>query len=301
MANVLLASWRPGSLKQYMTYITQWKAYCKKEGVDSINPPLLEGAKFLTSLHERGVGHSALRTACSALSAELSPMGHVTFGKQPMIKRLMKGFFNKNPSLPKYTCTYDANIVLQHVRTYDHGDLGQLTKKLATLLSLVASTRSQTLHLIDIDYIMKSDTTMEVYIPSITKGTTVRTHIEPLKLDKFPEPDLCVYKCLEDYLSSTEALRKGAKNLFISYVTPHKAVSVSTIRRWLKDTLRESGIDITVFSAHSTRSSSTSKAEARGVSLQQIAKAAGWSNGRTFATHYKKPIEPSYSSVILTQ
>ena len=52
----------------------------------------------------------------------------------------------------------------------------------------------------------------------------------------------------------------------------------------------DAGIDITVFTPHSTRAASTSKANNLGLSIKDIAKAAGWKGGSTFQRYYKFPI-----------
>ena len=46
------------------------------------------------------------------------------------------------------------------------------------------------------------------------------------------------------------------------------------------------GIDITVFTRHSVRSASTSKANNIGLSIKDIQKAAGWKGSSTFREHY---------------
>ena len=56
--------------------------------------------------------------------------------------------------------------------------------------------------------------------------------------------------------------------------------------------LEGAGIDVTFFfSAHSTRSVSTSAAISRDVTLSCISNAAGWSNERTLSKFCHKPIE----------
>ena len=51
------------------------------------------------------------------------------------------------------------------------------------------------------------------------------------------------------------------------------------------------GIDTTVFGPRSSRSASTaSKAQTSGLQLNDIMKAAGWTNKKTFARFYNKPI-----------
>lgn len=76
--------------------------------------------------------------------------------------------------------------------------------------------------------------------------------------------------------------------LFISYVPPHKAVSRDTLSRWLKEVLKASGIDLRVYSAHSTRAAATSAACNRDIPVEEILKTAGWSSEKTFAKFYKR-------------
>ena len=77
-------------------------------------------------------------------------------------------------------------------------------------------------------------------------------------------------------------------------------MSKDTVARWIKTTLKHSGIDTEQFTCHSTRSASTSCAEAAGLSLEQIMQAAGWSTSSTFAKFYDKNIETvNFGSVIL--
>ena len=54
--------------------------------------------------------------------------------------------------------------------------------------------------------------------------------------------------------------------------------------------LSNSGIDTNVFSAYSTRSASVSAANLKGVPLDKILLAGGWSHASTFSKYYNKPI-----------
>ena len=58
----------------------------------------------------------------------------------------------------------------------------------------------------------------------------------------------------------------------------------------MKNTLQLAGIDINVFTSHSTRTASAPKAKSIGVSLAYINKVAGWSNRKTFRQFYNKNI-----------
>ena len=55
--------------------------------------------------------------------------------------------------------------------------------------------------------------------------------------------------------------------------------------------MKSAGLDITIYSSHSTRAASTSSFKAKGFSVEEIMKVAGWSNSGTFATFYHEPID----------
>ena len=79
--------------------------------------------------------------------------------------------------------------------------------------------------------------------------------------------------------------------LFISFVKPHKAVTSSSITRWLRTVLEEAGIDSSIFGAHSTCGASTSAAARGGVTLEDILKAANWSSESVFQRFYHKEVD----------
>ena len=58
--------------------------------------------------------------------------------------------------------------------------------------------------------------------------------------------------------------------MFIPYVKPHKEITTATLVRWIKEVLKLSGIDVTLFKAHSVRSASTSALYSRGANLSEI-------------------------------
>ena len=76
----------------------------------------------------------------------------------------------------------------------------------------------------------------------------------------------------------------------ISFKPPHKAVTSTTISRWVVNVLKEAAVNASVLSAYSTRSAASSKASDKGLNLAEISKATGWSNAKTFAMFYKKTI-----------
>lgn len=73
--DILVASWRPGTTKQYQTYLGKWQEYCEEHSFDRFEPGMENAIEFLVS-YTSGLGYSAINTACSALSTVLV-MEHV--------------------------------------------------------------------------------------------------------------------------------------------------------------------------------------------------------------------------------
>ena len=70
---------------------------------------------------------------------------------------------------------------------------------------------------------------------------------------------------------------------------------------WASYTFKKAGIHIKAFKTHSLRSASTSNSLSGGLSLTEIAEAAGWANVKMFGKFYNKPVmENNFSNFLLT-
>ncbi len=96
------------------------------------------------------------------------------------------------------------------------------------------------------------------------------------------------------YLDRTDCFRGATdEHFFVTYGAPHNGASRASIRRWIKDMLRDAGIDLDIFKAHSTRAAATSAASASNVPLDTILRTGGWSSATTFTRFYNLPIVPA--------
>lgn len=305
MTDIVLASWRLGTAKQYSVYLKKWKVYCDKKNLDSFNPGIIPAIEFLGSLHKQGLGYSAINTARSALSSILPYENGITFGDHPLVCRTLKGIFELKPALPKYSQIWDVNTVLEYFRKLGcpgEVNLKQLTLKLTMLLCLMTGQRCQTIYYMDITYIQKLDNQYRVTIQHKLKQTKAGKHLAPLDLMAFPEdPRICIVQHLEEYLKRTVQLREKHTQLLISYVKPNRPVSKDTVSRWVKEVLHLAGIDTKVYGSHSSRAASTSFCQQKGLDLVTIMKSAGWSNVGTFARFYDKPLESPNFGLALVQ
>ena len=85
--------------------------------------------------------------------------------------------------------------------------------------------------------------------------------MELLSFAAYEKESLCVIACLREYIDRARTLRGTNTKLLISFCKSHNAVTTSTVGRWLKETLRLSGVDIAVFKSHSVRVATVSAAK----------------------------------------
>ena len=77
----------------------------------------------------------------------------------------------------------------------------------------------------------------------------------------------------------------------MSFIRPHKAVTSSSVARWLKTILKEARIDTSIFGAHSTRGVSALAAAKAGVTTGDILKAAKWNSESVFQRFYLESVD----------
>lgn len=245
---------------------------------------------FLTQQFNSGCSYGSLNSHRSALSLILD--GKI--GSDEDVKRLLKGAYRLKPSRPKYTYTWDPQQVLNFVSNwYPNDDLSleKITEKLVVLLAICTAHRVQTLSLIRLENIVINQNGVKIGITDIIKTSAVGREQPVLYLPFFMDNiSICPATTLKDYISVTETLRtENLGRLILTYKKPHKPATSQSISRWIKKVLADSGVDVTKFTAHSTRHASTSAAHAAGVSIDIIRKTAGWANSsNTFARFYNR-------------
>lgn len=285
----MLSSLTENTYKQYDCSIKLWVNYCKQNCFDYMIGSVSTIIEFLSDCYKKGAKYGTLNSHKSAL--------HFVFPKtlnDDDLKRFMKGIFRLRPPAPRYNVTWDPNVVLDNLGKKwpnDQLNLEMLAKKTLTLLALVTAHRVQTFSLININNIKIQEANVLIAIPDLIKTSRVNSLQPLLKLPFYNEkPEICPARSLLEYLNKTKLLRNSS-NLFISFRKPFSKVTSQTLSNWIKSTLTESGVDTSLFSAHSTRHSSTSSASRLGVSLEVIRKTAGWSeSSKVFAKFYNKEV-----------
>ena len=219
----------------------------------------------------------------------------VVLGQHPIITRLLKGIYNVRPPLPRYNGTWNVQTALNYLESL--GETKNLTLKLLTmktvfLLAITSPSRSADLSQLDIER-MKTGTNGITFLPaSLAKQSRQGRPIAEFFFPSFqPNATICPVHTLQVYLTTTRPLRGAESRLFVSFIKPHKAVTSSTIARWLWITLEQSGIDSSIFGTHSTRGASASAAAKGGITTEDILKAANWSSESVFQRFYHKEVD----------
>lgn len=248
------------------------------------------------------LSYSVVNTHKSMLFQTLPFFGVKWVSFSILIPKLMKGYFNIRPTRPKQLFTWDVSTVLQYLFSLypvSKLSLKLLTYKLIALIALTTAARAQTISALDIRFMSKFLDKYVFQIQQLLKTSKPGKPLPRVALYKFEKPQLCVLHTLDEYLARTSAVRKSSK-LFISYKT-FTNVTTCTLARWLKEVLFLSGIDVSMFTAHSFRGAAASKALGAGVSIKNVLETANWASARTFYKYYFKDIAPvnNFASSVL--
>ena len=224
-------------------------------------------------------------------------MEGLAVGKHPKVCFLMMGVANIRPPCPKYGFTWDVESVLRFLKNWPcNAELSPkfLSWKLAILLSLTAISRSSELHLLDLRFLSQFSSCCSFEIFGTTKTSKGGKKPKPIEFYSFPDdPQLCPVEVIKSYISMTKEWRvgnSGRSSLFISHISPHDPIGTSSIARWIKDLLDLSGVDISVFQAHSVRGAASSKALMKGLSVKEILNKGNWSRESTWQKFYNREI-----------
>ena len=289
---VMLQAQRLSTHKQYSTYITAWFTYCSTRAIRPFMPTVAQTIDFLDHLRNtRNLGYNALNTARCALSAILPSIDSNSIGRHPLVRTYMKGAFNIRPPVPRYSSTWDPDILLTFLRRWSPHtdiDLKCLTMKVVMLMLLVSGQRIQTLFLLDIAEMTVKQDSISFRILGLLKQSRPGYRNPLIVFKKYTvDSNVCVFTYLSEYLKRTKLLRTD-NWLFISFKRPHHRASKDTITRWVRNVMDYAGLDTNLFRPHSVRSASVSAAKRGGAQVQDIMDKAGWSTSSTFAKFYDK-------------
>ena len=227
-------------------------SFCHGRETNPFQASLYDGIEYLAQyFYNKGIGYSALNSARSALSTLIMSESGITFGKHPLVTKLLRGAFIERPSLPRYATTWDVNHMLKYIKTLKplaESNLKEATLRLVMLLCLTTGQRDQVLKYFNIDNMVITPSEMSLFVPHLLKTTRPGKHLPPLTVKRLIlDNQLCAVSHMEHYLNLTKDFRED-NYIFLSTRKPHKPVVTSTISR-CRNMLQMAGVDISVFVA----------------------------------------------------
>ena len=291
-----------GTLKQYARHIREWETFCENRKEDSVFTNQNAVAVFCAK-SARNYGYSVVNTARSAVAAVAVMTDGNSAGSSPLVSRVLKGVFKVKPSLPRYNDTWDVRIMLDQLRSMPMSslDLKRLTQKVAAMLVLFSGQRAATIASLEFEGCHLVLDKCEFPITALQKTSKIGNHLKKICFDMFDEePALCVVSHITRYLDMTNDFRDASRHgaFLMSFVKPHGAVSVDTVRRWIRGIMTEAGIDCAKFKPHSMRAASTSSA-LKVNPIDEIMGAVGWSSEATVAKHYHKLVKFNFGKSVV--
>ena len=170
-------------------------------------------------------------------------------GQHPFVSRFMRAVFQEKSSLPRHHTAWDPETVIYYSVVKEIGHVNAVSIQ-ATLSHL----------------------STELVFPACA-----------------PDRRVCVYITIPNYLDRTVYTRGTISWFFLTTINPVKLASRDTLRRWTRDIMKDAGIVLTIFSPHSTRSTSFSKAS-QTLPVSTILATVEWSSESVFAKYYQKPL-----------
>ena len=293
--DLICSSWRESSKSTYSVYIRKYKIFSIENQFDYLQPSEYDVANFLSSCFNKGLSYSAIKVARAAVSSIIA----LDFSESKILRRLMRGVFQKRPQLRK-TMTWDTAQVLdfwKYIYPAKKITMMELTMKTALLLVMAMCQRQQALHLLDVRNIDIKYDRLIVRFGDPLKMTGPKFHQDEITILAYP-PDkrLCPVNYYKRYLKRTNKYRNH-NNVFLITQKPYTIASKTTISGWVRKALSLAGIDMKIFTPHSTRAATSSKMSKTSVSISTIVNTAGWKTSSTFAKFYKKKIKATVVSV----
>jgi hypothetical protein len=290
-------AYKANTIQRYDAIWYHFAEWCSDQEI--FDPRTVRVNTVLAYLHQKfesGVQKSTLDVTISALAHHLRGTAIEGLAQNPLVKLFQRSVFLNRPPRGKVYPKWDVSAlcgVLKATGPPHSLDLSDLTRKTATLLSLVLAARCDSLTKIVIDphFFDVQQGVILVRLRELPKGARPNNpNLKDLiKIYQFSDDiELDPYAHVLEYISRTKNLRGTQLRLFLSYTAPYKPVTASTIGKWIVSFLKvlPGGSNAT---AHSVRGVASTYAEVKGVSLDNILLAADWSNANTFFQHYRIP------------
>ncbi|XP_042315264.1 uncharacterized protein LOC121926389 [Sceloporus undulatus] len=310
--DVIMAAQKPSTRRAYSYKWDKFLAFLNEKDIVPSQVSISTILGFLMSLANAGLSLNSIKCYLSAISS------HYTFGDKPslfrnsLVKRFLRGFNNLHPPCSSPSPAWSLELVLSKLTSKPFEpmattDLRLLTWKTAFLVAITSARRAGELCALRADQpyirfhrdkvVLRADIT---FLPKVVSAFHLNQDIILPILAPNPSTDeerrmhsLDVRRALAFYLDRTLGSRLSNR-LFVCYSEAKKGLPVSSQRfsKWVSNTIylcyELAGVPAPVrVRAHATRAEAASSAFLMGIPLEDVCRAATWSQPLTFIRHYR--------------
>lgn len=298
---------RESSDNVYQAKWTQFRSWCRREGVSSSSTSIAQMADFLLFLHrEKKLAVPTIKGYRAMLASVFRHRGLEVSLSQDLSDLIRS--FNTSKRDQKRPVAWNLDVVLRWLRSQSFEpmaniSLKDLTKKTLFLVALATARRVSELHAIDkrvgfakgkavcmstLGFLAKNEDPSRPW-PREFEIKDLSQLVGPEE----PERYLCPVRALKFYVQRTKKLRGPNDHLWCSVRDPSRPLSKNALSFFLRSLIKEaheqcadSEMSILKVKAHEIRAVSTSVAFSRNLSVKDLVKSTFWRCKSVFASHY---------------
>ena len=223
---------RKSTKKVYDARFAIFQQYCANIGCDPFSCETTHILNFLAMKYEDGGSYQTVNGFRSAISKYHVGINSTQVGNLPSVRRLVKGVFQENPPLPRYSKFWDVSQLLEFLKTLHPPSslsIQCLGQKTLALLSLCSVCRVSSVSQLSTEYNIireeKGDVShIVLYLCGLEKTSRpghIRKEIKvPIYVAGYEEDSLNLYIYFKAYLEATSDRRDlsppNSKGIFIS-------------------------------------------------------------------------------------
>ena len=320
--NTIASARAPSTRRAYALKWNLFVEWCSSRREDPRRCSIGVVLSFLQQGLERRLSPSTLKVHTAAISAYHDHIDGKSVGQHDLVVRFLRGARRLNPPRPPSIPSWDLALVLRALQIAPFEPLQSAGLKILSMKTLLLVALASIKRVGDLQAFSVNESCLEFgpgdshvllrprpgYVPKVPT-TPFRDQVVSLQALPPEEADpalalLCPVCALRLYIDRTQSFRTSDQ-LFVCYGGQQKgkAVSKQRMAHWIVDAIalayQAQGVPCPLrLHAHSTRGVASSWALARGASLTDICRAAGWATPNTFARFYSLRVEPVSSRVL---
>ncbi len=322
VVNTITSARAPSTRHAYRLKWNLFVDWCSSRREDPRRCPIAVVLSFLQDGLERRLSPSTLKVYVAAIAAHHDAVDGKSVGKHDLVIRFLRGARRLNPPRPHLVPSWDLPSVLMALKEEPFEPLQSVEPKFLSLKTVLLTALASVKRVGDLQAFSVDDSCLEFgpadshvvlrprpgYVPKVPT-TPFRDQVVNLQALPREEADpaialLCPVRALRIYVDRTQSFRTSDQ-LFVCFGGQQKgkAVSKQRLAHWIVEAIvlayqaRHLPCPLGV-RAHSTRGVASSWALARGASIADICRAAGWAAPNTFARFYNLRVEPVSSRVL---